>query len=68
MANETQDNPLTADDLAAINRVLDLAAKHKVLLQRCANCGLPVEDHLTRNEQHTQMAAALKREFFPNEA
>ncbi len=67
MANETTDNPLTVDDLAALNRVLDLAAKHKVLLQRCHNCGLPVDDHLSRNEQHAQMAGALKREFFPNE-
>lgn len=68
MANELADNPLTQDDLAAINRVLDLAAKHKVLLERCVNCGLPVEEHLARNTQHAEMAAALKREFFPQEA
>lgn len=68
MVNEATDNPLTLDDLAAINRVLELSAKHKALLQRCQNCGLPVEDHIARNQQHAEMAAALKREFFPHEA
>ena len=59
------DNPFTQEDLAAINHVLELVARHKDLLAKCQRCGLPVEDHVARMETDGRLAEALKTEFFP---
>jgi len=65
MASGVEGSPLDDNDLAALNRVLETAAKHRELLKRCKACDLPVDEHIARNEMHTEMAGKLKQQFFP---
>lgn len=64
MANGTY-NPLTADDLDKLNQVLKMIPDTDTLIAKMQASNIPVDQAAVENAQQKEMAAALKRNFFP---
>ena len=58
-------NPLTEEDYAALQHVINQAAVHADLITRCANCGMNMEEHSSRNTMHKEVAQRMMDQFFP---
>lgn len=67
MANGTDHNPLNADHLKALNQVLQMIPETDRTIAKVAASGIDVEQARIENAQQRELAAALKRNFFPNE-
>lgn len=61
-------NPLGAEDLERLNRVLESCAETREYLSKCAKCHLNVDQQIRDNEEQARIAAAIKAEFFPESA
>jgi hypothetical protein len=60
-------NPLTADDEAALNYVLQRLPVVEDMLLRAMACGLDVGERGARHEMHAATAKAIKQHFFPDQ-
>lgn len=67
MAAYQGDNPLKPEDLSTLNSVIERAHKHADLLNKAKACGLPVDEHIDRNQAHIDLASNIKKQFFPTE-
>ncbi len=59
-------NPLKDEDCDCLDRVLESVAATRAFLDKCKNCGLPMDQAIAQNEEQGKLAAAIKREFFPD--
>lgn len=60
-------NPLTQEDQATLQQILQRAREHADVAQRLAAAGVPPTDHLQRNQMHTDVAQGLLDQFFPTQ-
>lgn len=59
-------SPLKPEDCTTLNGVLQHCFNTADLIEKCKNCGLPVEEMEAINNSHIEMAKNLKAQFFPN--
>lgn len=57
--------PLDQSHYDAMNGVQQIVAQAMPILQKCADCGLPVEGEMRVLQERADFAAAVKRNFFP---
>lgn len=60
-------NPLTENDLAALESVLARLPEIRDLIERAEACGIPVGDRREKHEAHHFIATQLHYRFFPKE-
>lgn len=61
-------NPLKPEDCAALNAILQSAHATELLIAKCKDCGIPVEQQEADNAQQRAIAQNIKRHFFPHNA
>jgi hypothetical protein len=64
--NGPQSNPLTDDHYQVISNVLQGCSVQEEILGLCTQAGLDVSKYVTDNNRRKQLAAGLKKAFFPN--
>lgn len=57
--------PLTQDHYHAMNGVLETVHQALPIMEKCVNCGLPVQGDIETLQQRAQFATDVKRNFFP---
>lgn len=57
--------PLTQDHYHALNGVLETVNQAMPIMQKCLDCGLPVQGEIDTLKQRAQFATDVKRNFFP---
>lgn len=57
--------PLDQSHYDAMNGIQQIVAQAMPILQKCADCGLPVEGEMNVLREREAFAAAVKRNFFP---
>lgn len=65
-AMPTYPNPLNEQDCAALTALGQSCHGTAELIQACKDCGLPMDEQEQANNAQRELAAALKRKFFPN--
>lgn len=60
--------PLTDEHCDVLCGVEESAAMCQAVIDRCVRAGYDVSDYAEVNRQQAELAAALKREFFPSRA
>jgi hypothetical protein len=63
----TPNNPLTPDDCANCNKVLEANQIARELTDKLKACGLPCQELYDQMNAQDKMAQAFKAQFFPGE-
>lgn len=58
-------SPLDETHYHAMNQVLDIVSNALPILEKCKNCGLPVDVEIQTLKDRAQFAQSVKRNFFP---
>lgn len=61
-----EDNPLTEEHLAILNKIIASCSRTREYLQRCERCNIDVTREMADNIEQLSVCEAIKREFFPN--
>jgi len=61
------DSPLTLDDCANCNRVLESNQIGRDLAAKLVSCGVPCQELIDQMDAQDKMANAFKAQFFPAE-
>lgn len=65
MANGTDHNPLSLDDLQKLNQVLVMAGETSRLIDKLKQAGFDTAQAEAENTNHINLATSLKAAFFP---
>lgn len=58
-------NPLSQEDLARLQEILETNKAHQDLINRCEQCSLNMEERRARADMHREVAKKLIEQFFP---
>lgn len=65
MANRSLKEPLTMEECAALNQVLQAIPDALEFARKLKDCGLDCERHIATLEAQQRLATRLKSKFFP---